>query len=241
MSHMYDWFIYPSIHSSIHIPTHPYIHSSIHPSIRPPTHQSPSIYPLTHSSTSLSIHPQAHPSIHVPTHPYILLLMHPSIHPPTHTFIFTHPSIYPLSHTFICSSIHPSTHTPIHPSTYPPTYHNSSTNPPTHHPPIPQYIIIVKSTDSGIKSSFAIFWTCELGHVTQPPWASASSSVKQGRYSRVTVRTERVNSRKALWIAPGMLYVLCTRELRLATSAHSVVIYRISGMCQTLYWVLGSE
>ena len=239
MSH-HVWLIHlpirPSIHPRTHPPIHPFIYSSIHPS----THTSVSIHPHTHTFIYFSIHSSTGPSIHSCAHPPILLI-HPSVLPHISLHPSTHPSICPLTHTFIYSSIHPSTHTPTHPSTNPPTYHNSSTNPPTHHPPIPQYIIIVKSMDSGIKSSFAIFWTCELGQDTQPPWAPASSSVKQGRYSRVTMRTERVNSRKALWIAPGMLYVLCTRELRLATSAHSVVIYRILGMCQTLYWVPGGE
>ena len=63
--------IYPSMHPSIHPPTHPIIHPSIHP----PTH--PIIHPSIHPSTHPSIHPSI--SFSFKTAMFIGFNYHPSL------------------------------------------------------------------------------------------------------------------------------------------------------------------
>ena len=53
---------YPSIHPSIHLPTHPSTYLPIYPSIHLSTH--PSTYPSTHPSTCLFILLPVHPLSH---------------------------------------------------------------------------------------------------------------------------------------------------------------------------------
>ncbi len=115
--------IHPSIHSSINLFIHPSIYS-IHPSVHPsPIHPSSTL--LIHSST-ISIHSITHLQylfIHPSIHSYIHRVYQsnsPPIHPST---VYIHPfndlqypfinSIYSSTHPCIhsiCSSTHPSTH-----------------------------------------------------------------------------------------------------------------------------------
>lgn len=138
------------------------LHPSIYPSTYPPHHTSIHLLSRIHPSTHISV------SIHPPTHTFIRLLIHPSTGPPVHPC--AHPPIYASTR----ASIHPPTH----------TYHHSSTNPPTHHPPIPQYIIIVKSMDS--ESNLALpFPGRKLGAGYSILLSLSFLICKTGRYSSV--------------------------------------------------------